>query len=112
MVIIEIQTHLDSISGQKLQKKQTHFRSHLYFSFLLSNSASDEKYLHDENIGKNILHKIVSILYCRKYYSFCINKAESGARDRSAVARGRDASIFLFNSQTDVKLDMTLVIAR
>ena len=45
MIIDKIQTHLDSISGQKQQKMQI-FLDHIYiFLVLLRNSMSDEKYI-------------------------------------------------------------------
>ena len=45
MVIFKIQTYLDVVSGQKLQKLQkiVFIRSRSYFPFLQRNGASDEK---------------------------------------------------------------------
>ena len=73
--------HILTLFQYKNCRKSRHILDHIYiFLFLLRNSGSDEKYWYRWKYWKIILHKIVSMLYCRKYYIFCVNNAESGGR--------------------------------
>ena len=80
MVIFKIQTYLDAVSGQKLQKNVVFMRSRSYFSFYKDMVYRTRKIYKDNSIANSILRKIVSIHFCPKKHSFCINKAESGKR--------------------------------